>query len=101
MLYINNRNKNDKYLDETIYIIQYPENKLSVSYGILNSIYIDKKYNFNHKCSTRGGSSGSPILNINNNKVIGVHSEGFSKFNKGIFLNEPIKEFIKLSSNSK
>ena len=93
---INNINKNKIYINETIYIIQYPENKLSVSYGILENIYIDKKYNFNHKCSTKGGSSGSPILNINN-KLIGIHKEGNSnnkQYNKGLFLNYPIKEFI-------
>ena len=72
----NNTNKNRDYINETIYIIQFPENKLSVSYGILSEIYEDKKYNFNHKCSTRGGSSGSPILNINSNKLIGIHKEG-------------------------
>ena len=93
---INDRNKNDKYLDETIYIIQYPEGKLSVSYGIIDKIYEDKKYNFIHKSSTKGGSSGSPILNINNNKIIGIHKEGnMNRFNKGTFLNYPIKEFIK------
>ena len=32
---MNNINKNDKYKDETVYIIQYPEGKLSVSYGII------------------------------------------------------------------
>ena len=37
---------NEEYIDKTIYIIQYPENKLSVSYGILENIYMDKKYNF-------------------------------------------------------
>ena len=63
---VKNKNKNEVYINETIYIIQYPENKLSVSYGILDKIYEDKKYNFNHKCSTKGGSSGSLILNINN-----------------------------------
>ena len=94
---LNNNNKNNKYIDDTIYIIQYPEGKLSVSYGILNSIYEDKKYNFIHKCSTKGGSSGSPILNINN-KIIGIHKEGYNnKYNKGTFLNYPIKEFIKLN----
>ena len=97
---INNYNKNEEYIDETIYIIQYPENKLSVSYGILNSIYIDKKYNFNHKCSTKVGSSGSPILNINNNKIIGVHKEGKNNNNIGLFLNYPIKDFIKLYTNN-
>ena len=39
-------------------------------------------------------------MNINN-KIIGIHKEGsqeygyFSKFNKGTFLNFPIKDFIK------
>ena len=73
---INNINKNKEYINKTIYIIQYPKGELSVSYGILDQIYEDKKYNFNHKCSTRGGSSGSPILNINN-KLIGIHKEGY------------------------
>ena len=95
---VNNINKNKGYINKTIYIIQYPEGELSVSYGILDKIYEDKKYNFNHKCSTRGGSSGSPILNINN-KIIGIHKEGNNKqYNKGTFLNYPIKEFIQLNT---
>jgi hypothetical protein len=97
---INNKNYNKKYINETIYIIQYPENKLSVSYGILDNIYEDKKYNFRHKCNTKGGSSGSPILNINNNKIIGIHKEGTKQYNKGTFLNYPIKEFIQLNTNN-
>ena len=94
---IMNSNINKRFIDETIYTLQYSEGRLSVSFGILYNIYEDKKYCFSHKCCTKGGSSGSPVLNINNNKVIGVHNEGFNKFNKGIFLNEPIKEFIKLN----
>ena len=91
---------NEEYIDKTIYIIQYPEGELSVSYGILDNIYIDKKYNFNHKCSTKGGSSGSPILNIKNNKLIGIHKESSNgKFNIGLFLNYPIQEYIKLYNN--
>ena len=84
---------NEEHIDKTIYIIQYPEGELSVSYGIFDNIYIDKKYNFNHKCSTKGGSSGSPILNIKNNKLIGIHKESNNKkYNRGLFLNYPIKE---------
>ena len=64
-------NNNYLYEDKTIYIIQYPESELSVSYGILENIYMNEKYNFQHKCCTRKGSSGSPILNINN-KLIGI-----------------------------
>ena len=97
LLYDNNINK--EYINETIYIIQYPENKLSVSYGILDKIYEDKKYDFIHRCCTKEGSSGSPILNLNN-KIIGLHKKGNTKYNKGAFLNYPIKEFIKLNLNN-
>ena len=91
---------NNEYIDKTIYIIQYPEGELSVSYGILDKICLDKKYNFNHKCSTKGGSSCSPILNIKNNKLIGIHKETSNgKFNRGLFLNYHIKEYIKLYNN--
>ena len=93
---INNyNNDNREYIDETVYMMQYARGKLSVSYGIIKSIYQDKKYDFMHKCSGRFGSSGSPILNINNNKIIGIHKEGYKyKFNIGTFLNYPFKDFI-------
>ena len=91
---ISNKNENLISEKETIYIIHYPEGELSVSYGIFLDKHQDQKYNFAHKCATRRGSSGSPILNMKN-KVFGVHKEGANKYNKGAFLNEPIKEFIK------
>ena len=95
---IANKNKNDKYSEQTVYIMQYPEGKLSVSYGIIDGIYEDedKKYNFIHKCYTKIGSSGSPILKIDNNRIIGIHKGGSDKngYNTGTFLNYPIKEFI-------
>ena len=52
---LNNNNKINKYKGKTSYIIQYPKSELSVSYGIIDNIYEDKKYNFNHKCCTEGG----------------------------------------------
>ena len=76
---IENDNENKDFIDKTVYIIQYPEGELSVSYGVLQSILEDKKYEFNHKCSTKGGSSGSPILNLKNNKIIGIHKAGIKK----------------------
>ena len=91
---INNKNLNSQYKDETLYITQYPEGNLSVSYGILKQIFEDKPHNFLHKCSTRKGSSGSPIINLKN-KIIGIHNKGYDKnYNEGTFLNYPIKEFI-------
>jgi hypothetical protein len=83
----------NEFIENTIYTLQYPEGELSVSYGLLNTIYIDKKFKFSHRCSTRGGSSGAPILTVDN-KVIGMHVEGHKNFNIGTFLNYPIKDFI-------
>ena len=46
---------------------------------------------------TEFGSSGSPILNLNTFKVIGIHKEGSNhfNFNKGTFLKFPLNDFIK------
>ena len=38
---LNDNNRNKEFIDKTLYIIQYPESELSVSYGILESIYED------------------------------------------------------------
>lgn len=48
-----------------------------------------------HSCSTETRSSGSPILNLSNKKIIGVHKQGMDQFNfnKGIFLKYPINDF--------
>ena len=90
---INNENENDKYIDKTFYVIQYPEGELSVSYGIISNICEDKKYKLLHKCSTKDGSSGSPILTLEN-KIIGIHAGGAKLNNYGTLLNYPIKDFI-------
>ena len=93
----NDTNLNDAFADETVYLLQYPEGILSVSYGVVKNVNEDKKYIFTHMCSTKGGSAGSPVLNLNSNKVMGIHHSGISKKNiaQGTLLNEPIKDFIK------
>ena len=86
--------------NKKIYILQYPKilydtHEASVSYGILKKL--NHNYNINHLCSTEKGSSGSPILNLNNNKVIGIHKEGrptHFNYNVGTFLKGPIEEYL-------
>ena len=85
------------YIKKSIYILHYPNHeKVSVSYGIIHDINKQKNWEAFHLCSTDKGSSGSPILNINNNKLIGIHRGSDNKhgFNKGIILIFPFKEFI-------
>ena len=98
---IKNDDRNEDYVDNTIYIIQYAEGMLSASYGILNGINENKDYNYNfrHTCCTKNGSSGSPILNLKN-KIIGIH-KGFDSYNIGSFLNYAIKEFINVNKRKK
>ena len=36
----------------------------------------------------------SPILNLSNNKIIGIHYNNSTYYNKGIFLKKIIKDFI-------
>ena len=85
----------DIYSNNSIYLINYPEDKnVVVSYG--QSPNINESEIF-HKCTTKEGSSGSPILLINNQKLIGIHY-GSSKqydFNKGRLLIYAIIEFEK------
>jgi len=92
-IFINNSNK--LYKNQSIYIPQYPNgDKASVSYGIIAQI--DEENNINHYCCTEKSSSGSPIVNLLNNKIIGIHKEDstYFKINYGTFLKDQIIEFI-------
>ena len=95
------KGNNLNYIGSSIYIIHYPDilggNKVAVSYGILKQKFPDKEYSFKHFCSTEYGSSGSPILNLSNNKIIGIHTGRGDKrkeYNIGSFLSNAINEFI-------
>ena len=90
---------NARYSNESIYIINYPEDKeVVVSYGQpphLNNSEIM------HKCSTKEGSSGSPILLINNQKLIGIHygAAKTNEYNKGSLLIYSIIDFQNIKNN--
>ena len=65
------------YVGNSVYVLHYPsffaQDKVAVSYGIIKQINENEKNDFDHYCCTTKGSSGSPILNLSNNKIIGVH----------------------------
>ena len=94
--------KTEKFIDKSIYMIHSNQETLYVSYGLVNDI--GKNHNFMHTCKAFNGSSGSPILNLENNKIIGIHSSTNVNINEGFFLNfstskenlsKTHKEFIK------
>ena len=64
-----NINLNEKF--KSIYIIHFPNgNESSLSIGLIEKIEDDI---IQHKCATQKGSSGAPIINLNNYKIIGIH----------------------------
>ena len=89
---------NEKF--KNVYIIHFPLGKeSSLSYDIIEKIENDL---IEHKCSTENGSSGAPIINLNNYKVIGIH-KGFDlnlNLNIGILLKEPINDFKKIKNEN-
>ena len=90
---------NSMNIKKSIYILHYPNcGKSSVSYGIIKKL---QNSDISHLCSTEKGSSGSPILNLTNNKVIGIHRGSLDnfKFNKGSILSNSIKLFKKKHSS--
>ena len=80
------------YKNQSIYTLHYQnEKEAKVSYGLLNII---DKYYIIHNCSTDIVSSGSPILNLKSNKVIGIHNKGSNNYIIGTLLKFPLKDFI-------
>ena len=89
---------NKNYINQSIYILNYLNgDKIMTSYGLITDI---KEHEINHNCNTDQGSSGSPILSLENNKVIGVHYGTSNKFkyNKGSLIVFAIIEFYKMIS---
>ena len=92
---------NELYANKPIYILHYPEGKnILVSYGIINEI---KNSKIKHLCSTKCGSSGSPILLLEKKTLIGVHYGGnkSSEYNEGTLLKIAISEFFDSLKQSK
>ena len=82
--------------NKSIYLIHYPKGKnLEQAQGSIKFIDEDK-YTIHHVCNTEKGSSGSPIFNLDNNKIIGIHKgagKNENKWNLGTLLREPINKF--------
>ena len=88
-------NSENIYKNKSIYILHYTFNdKVHVSFGY--GIEKLDEYYIKHLCNTDPCSSGSPILNLKNNKVIGIHSGVINnkniepQYNIGILLKYPL-----------
>ena len=96
-------NTDCNYKNTSIYLLHYPKGKeISLSQGKIQNVGADNKYyEIEHDCNSEPGSSGGPLINSNNFKVIGIH-KGASieyNFNSGTLLKEPIIEFQNIIKN--
>jgi len=97
--HIFDENSEDIYENKSIYILHYPNgDKIHISFGY--GIQKLDEYYIKHLCNTEHCSSGSPILNLETNKVIGIHSGTIiknyeSKYNIGILLKYPLNQLNK------
>jgi len=87
----------EDYKENNIYIIHFPKGQnIGFSIGIIKSAY-ENNEEILHTCSTKCGSSGSPIINMENYKVFGVH-KGYIKsinLNIGTLIKNHINKFYK------
>ena len=90
---LNDTNDSNLLKGKSIYIPQYPKREnIVISFGIINEINVP---NITHFCNTKYGSSGSPILNLETNKIIGIHKNCSKRFNfnRGCFLKGFLNSF--------
>ena len=89
-------NAEDLFKNESIYILHFPKGgEAHISYGCgIEKIH---EYEISHKCITDSGSSGGPILNKLNNKIIGIHRGCYNRknYNFGTLLKYPLNELSK------
>ena len=97
---INKKKEDLENKNKSIYILHYPNEELSVSYGLIDNIKDNKIINY--YCNTEEGSSGSPILSLKSFKLIGIHGNfQNNKINYGTFIKYAINEFNKFNKNEK
>lgn len=88
-------NSINKLKNRQIFLLHYPKgNQMECSIGLIKNI---DNFTIRHLCDSSGGSSGAPIINSYDYRVIGIHkggAEGAKNYNVGTFLKEPLKAFL-------
>jgi hypothetical protein len=93
---LNLKEKKEDAID-SIYILQYPKGKISFSFGELKNE--SSSQDIIYSCSTSNGSSGAPILYLDNFKVIGVHKGSKENLNTGTLMKYIIEAFKKINKS--
>lgn len=86
-------NEDERFENESIYILHHDSNNKIVSYGRIKGI---RENEICHLCNTQNFSGGAPIMVISTGKIIGLHIGSKKKLNLnlGQFLKIPLIQFI-------
>ena len=98
----NTDNNYEEFIGKNIQIIQFPDGKkLSKSEQKITERFTKIDYMFYHNASTIEGSSGSPIILKDDDKVLGIHKGGIrgKKKNVGIFIGIILDDIKKYKRN--
>ena len=87
---INEDDNNEIDFNEILYTIEYHANKFYISLGTLSNI----KFNINIKNNENSLLNIYPLININNNKLMGIYEENIDNINFSDTFVHLIKEFI-------
>ena len=97
-LEIDNQNFENKevFTNMPVYLLHYPDGiEIMKASGVIQNIGEDN-YNIRHLSDSDFGSSGGPLLNLINFKVVGIHKGGAGNAKNwnmgGTLLDEPIKK---------
>ena len=93
---------NEYYRNKTVYIIHYPNGlNSSYSHNIIQNIDVSNTKIY-HLCESNDGSSGAPILNLQNFSVMGIHvgKKKNLKVNLGMVLKPIFDKFYNIQNNS-
>ena len=91
----NIKRSNESYIGESIYILNYSNKQIKVSYGIIKEDNKENKNEFSSICNIEKDSSGGPILNLGNNRVIGIYKgKKEDNNNIGLFIKYGINKFL-------
>ena len=87
------------FINKTIYLLHYPEGiEICQSLDKIKNIREDN-FTIEHYCISTNGSSGGPLINLENFKVIGIHKGFLFTINVGTILRAPIEKFYEQFNN--
>ena len=86
-----------EFIENSIYLLHYPKGlKSNFSFGTIKVITEDNDLIY-HNCGSESGSSGGPLINLINMRLIGIHTgdKQNKNLNVGIFILPIINDFFK------